>query len=187
MNKTLRTKEFPSGIVLDLVQGDIIQADVEGIVNPANQWLAHGGGLAGLLSQKAGGDLDRESAAWVKKYGPVSHAKPAYTGAGRLPFKFIIHAVGPVWGSGDEASKLARAVAGSLELADHLGLISLALPAISTGIFGYPLREAAAVILSELVNYAREKSPGSLQRLQLVLYDDRSAAAFTAEWERSGL
>jgi O-acetyl-ADP-ribose deacetylase (regulator of RNase III) len=184
MIKILRTTSLPSGLNLQLIQGDITQVEADGIVNPANQNLIHGGGLAGLLASKAGPTMTQESRAWVKEHGPVSHTEPAYTTAGDLPFKNIIHAVGPVWGSGDEARKLTEAVTGSLQMADRLELESLALPAISTGIFGYPLSQAAEVILKALLSYARGNQPGTLNLISLVLYDDRAAAAFTTIWDQ---
>lgn len=183
MNTILRQHDLPTGVRLSLVQGDITQADVEAIVNPANQHLMHGGGLAGLLSRKAGPAFQQESAAWVKEHGSVSHQSPAYTTAGDLPFRCIIHAVGPVWGSGSERAKLAAAVAGSLALADRLGLASLALPAISTGIFGYPLEEAAQVILQGVLDHCGLEVPSSLKSVQIVLFDRSAGEVFAAAWD----
>lgn len=92
--------EFPGGQRLEIAQGDITAEDVEAIVNAANAMLQHGGGVAGVISRKGGPQIQEESNAWVREHGPVTHANPAYTRAGRLPFRFIIHAVGPVWGEG---------------------------------------------------------------------------------------
>jgi O-acetyl-ADP-ribose deacetylase (regulator of RNase III) len=185
MNKVLRKKKLHSDQELQLIQGDITLAKVEGIVNPANRMLNHGGGLAGLLSRKAGPDLQKESNAWIKENGPVSHQRPASTGAGNLPFRFIIHAVGPVWGSGDEQTKLNDAVKGSLMVADELGLRSLALPAISTGIFGYPLDKASAVILNAIIEITPEYSFNDLKMIQVVLFDTETANIFQDTWDRS--
>jgi O-acetyl-ADP-ribose deacetylase (regulator of RNase III) len=184
MNEILRTKLLPSGHTLQLIQGDITLAAVDGIVNPANQSLSHGGGLAGLISQKAGPDLQAESDAWIRENGPVSHQRPAYTGAGNLPYQHIIHAVGPVWGSGDEKNKLYDAVKGSLHVADQLGLKSLALPAISTGIFGYPMDNAAIVILNALLETISECSFEALRTILLVLFDNQTAKIFQTAWDR---
>jgi O-acetyl-ADP-ribose deacetylase (regulator of RNase III) len=184
MDKTLRETKLLPGLSLQLIQGDIIKADVEAIVNPANQWLAHGGGLAGLIASQAGPEFENESDDWVADHGQVRHDSPAFTGAGNLPFKFIIHAVGPVWGSGSENTKLTEAVSGALRTANQLNLKSLALPAISTGVFAYPLEEASEVILSAIRTYSKSNNSGSLKNIQLFVYDSRAAAVFSATWDR---
>lgn len=183
MNKILREKQYQNGSVVVLVQGDITLAEVDAIVNPANQLLQHGGGLAGLLSRKAGPVLQKESNIWVEEHGPVTHENPAYTSAGKLPFKTIIHAVGPVWGSGDEKQKLEQAVLGALSLTEEMDLSSVALPAISTGIFGFPLQEASVVILGAVDAYLSQGS-GKLQQVQVVLYDDLAGDVFSTTWGR---
>ena len=185
MNTTLRTITSPIGIEIKLIEGDITSADTEALVNPANSQLAHGGGLAGLLSRKAGPALQAESIQWVKENGPVSHESPAYTKAGDLPFQFVIHAVGPVWGSGDEERKLRSAVRGSLRLANQLQVNSLALPAISTGIFGYPMEKAARVILTAACDYSGENENSALKEIQIVVYGSQSARVFQQVWDES--
>jgi O-acetyl-ADP-ribose deacetylase (regulator of RNase III) len=184
MNEILRTKLLPSGHILQLIQGDITLTAVDGIVNPANQSLNHGGGLAGLISRKAGPELKTESDDWIRENGLVSHQHPAYTRAGNLPYQYIIHAVGPVWGSGDEKNKLFDAVKGSLQVADELGLTSLALPAISTGIFGFPMDKAAIVILNAILDTISETSFNDLQTILVVLYDNQTAKIFLTAWDR---
>ena len=183
MNSIIRTKKIPSGTEIKLVEGDITLAKVEGIVNPANAQLRHGGGLAGYLANKAGSALQAESTQWVNENGPVSHDNPAHTSAGDLPFKSVIHAVGPVWGSGNEADKLSAAVKGALNLAEELQLNSLALPAISTGIFGYPLDEAARIILSAVLDTSLEKSESIVEEVQIVVHGSRSAQVFQQVWD----
>jgi O-acetyl-ADP-ribose deacetylase (regulator of RNase III) len=184
MNKTLREKRYPSGRNLLLIQGDITRAEVDAVVNPANPHLQHGGGLAGLLSKIAGPMLQAESNRWVEIHGPVPHHKPAYTSAGDLAFKTVIHAVGPVWGSGDEEAKLRAAVIGAIDLADQLKLGSLALPAISTGIFGYPLDEASLVILSAADEACTARS-SHVHKVEIVLFDTKAAQAFSAAWDKT--
>ena len=88
---------------LRLVQGDITERDTDAIVNAANSFLQHGGGVAGAISRRGGLVIQRESDAWVSEHGPVSHAEPAVTWGGSLPCRYVIHAVGPVWG---EATKI---------------------------------------------------------------------------------
>jgi O-acetyl-ADP-ribose deacetylase (regulator of RNase III) len=184
MNVILRERTYPSTVNIHLVQGDITKADVEGVVNPANQYLKHGGGLAGLLAKKAGPLLQKESDRWIKEKGAVSHQSPAYTGAGELPFRYIIHAVGPVWGSGNEEAKLRAAVDGSITVANQLGLRSLALPAISTGIFGYPLENASQVIIIALHEYALSDEKKQIFSLQIVLFDQQAADVFQTSWDQ---
>jgi O-acetyl-ADP-ribose deacetylase (regulator of RNase III) len=183
MNVILRELTLASAAV-QLIKGDITLTDTDVVVNPANSQLKHGGGLAGLLAKKAGPDLQRESDSWVKVYGPVKHDSPAYTGAGELPFRYIIHAVGPIWGSGDEKLKLKAAVEGALKTANDLGVQSIALPAISTGIFGFPLQPAAKVIISSIKEYFEKNSELGLKKVQVVLYDDQSASIFSEVWDQ---
>jgi O-acetyl-ADP-ribose deacetylase (regulator of RNase III) len=185
MNTILRTKRFPTGIEIKLIEGDITLSDAEAITNPANSQLMHGGGLAGLLSRKAGPSFQIESAKWVRENGPVSHESPAHTGAGDLPFRTIIHAVGPVWGSGDEERKLAAAVVGSLRLAERLKLKSLALPAISTGIYRYPVKKAARVILSSVQDFSQMEGISSMREIQIVLYGSQPAREFQQIWDEN--
>lgn len=187
MIKILRETSPSSGLHLQLVQGDITQAAVDVIVNPANSQLDHIGGLAGLISRKSGPILQQESFAWVRDHGPVEHESPAHTCAGELPFRHIIHAVGPVWGSGNEQEKLRSAVQGSLALAEELKITSIAFPAISTGIFGFPLESAAEVFLSEIQEYVDSTTDMSLKVIQLVLYDEGAASIFSAVWDRAQL
>ena len=185
MNTTLRTKRFSTGVEIKLIEGDITLSDAEAITNPANKQLMHGGGLAGLLARKAGPSFQTESSQWVQEHGPVSHESPAHTGAGELPFKAVIHAVGPVWGSGDEEHKLQAAVRGSLQLADQLQLKSLALPAISTGIFRYPVEKAAHVILSAVQDFSRREEVQFLREIQIVVYGSQSAGVFQQIWDEN--
>ena len=127
-----------------LVQGDLTEERVDAIVNAANSRLQHGGGVAGAIARRGGAQIQAESDAWVRAHGEVAHDRPAVTGAGRLDCKAVIHAVGPVWGEGGEDAKLRAAVLGALGAAEERGFGSIALPAISTGIFGFPKSAARA-------------------------------------------
>jgi O-acetyl-ADP-ribose deacetylase (regulator of RNase III) len=113
----------------------------------------------------------------------VPHDQPAYTSAGNLPCRYVIHAVGPMWGEGDEDAKLASAVRGSLEVAERLSLGSLAMPAISTGIFGFPRRRAARVILGAIREYFAAHPDSALIQVRMVLIDQVSIEAFVEAWE----
>jgi putative ATPase len=180
---------FPSGQTLQLVQGDITAETTEAIVNAANQALRHGAGVAGAILRRGGPVIQQESDAWVREHGPVSHAAPAWTSGGALACRYVIHAVGPVWGDaqktgagGDEDAKLAAAVGGSLSVAESLGLASLAVPAISTGIFGFPKERAARLILATIRDYFSARPRSTLKQVRLVLYDDSTLDAFLRIW-----
>ena len=154
---------MPGGPRLQIVRGDLTEEQVDAIVNAANAHLQHGGGVAGAISRRGGPQIQDESNTWVRRFGPVPHARPAHTHAGNLPCRYVIHAVGPVWGSGDEDAKLAAAVQGSLQVAGQLGLISIAMPAISTGIFGFPMKRAARVMLQAVRSHFEEDPTSSLE------------------------
>ncbi len=184
MNQTVREHTFPSGQRLELAHGDITDEKVDAIVNAANAHLAHGAGVAGAILRKGGRQIQLESDQWVRLHGAVTHAEPAYTSAGSLPCRYVIHAVGPRWGEGDEENKLAAAVRGSLARAEQLGLGSIAFPAISTGIFGFPVLLAAQVILSTIAISLEKQPPSSLQLVRVVLFDQVSLTIFTKEWDQ---
>ena len=160
------------------------QEAVDAIVNAANAQLQHGGGVAGAIARRGGPSIQAESNAWVREHGPVSHSEPAYTRAGSLPSRYVIHAVGPVWGSGDEDAKLAAAIRGSLSRAEQLELKSIALPAISTGIFGFPVARAASIFLTTLQDYFTENPTSCLKLVRLTLYDRKTLDIFIQEWEK---
>lgn len=184
VNALLLETVLPSGQTLQLVQGDLTAETTDAIVNAANAHLQHGAGVAGAILRGGGPAIQRESDEWVASHGPVSHAAPAWTSAGKLPCRYVIHAVGPVWGDGDEDAKLAAAVNGSLKVADELGLESIAFPAISTGIFGFPKERAGRVILAAIREYF-ERNPSKIRLIRLVLYDAETVSAFQKSWPTS--
>ena len=171
-------------MTVQLVQGDLTDERVDAIVNAANTHLQHGGGVAGAISRRGGPQIQAESDAWVHTHGPVPHERPAYTGAGKLPCRYVIHAVGPVWGEGLEDKKLQAAVNGTLELADQLQLASIAFPAISTGIFGFPKERAARIILETIRSYFVWQSASKLRMVRIVLLDSATLAAFSVVWDK---
>lgn len=187
MNAVVLETRLPSGTALQLVHGDLTAEEVDAIVNPANARLTHGGGVAGLIALKGGLTIDEESRRWVREHGPVSHARPAFTSSGNLPARYVIHAVGPVWGSGGEDAKLGAAVSGALALAAELGLRSLSLPAISTGVFGFPMPRAARIILNTLKTSLGETAQTSLKQVRVVLYDPSALETFEQAWLDLGL
>ena len=182
MTTIVAEQDLTTGQCVRLVHGDLTEEKVDAIVNAANAQLAHGGGVAGAIVRKGGREIQIESDAWVREHGPVSHERPAITSAGRLPCHYVIHAVGPVWGEGDEDAKLRSAVTGALTLADEKALTSLALPAISTGIFGFPKDRGARVILDAIVDYFTDKPETSLSEVRITLIDEPSVVIFTDEF-----
>lgn len=183
MNEVVVETILPAGQKLQIVKGDITQETVDAIVNAANSHLQHGGGVAAIISQRGGPQIQAESNTWVRLKGPISHQEPAYTTGGKLPCRYVIHAVGPVWGEKNEDEKLTAAVQGSLRLADHLELNSISLPAISTGIFGFPIERAARVILQAVEKFFSRNPNASVSTIRLILYDANAVAAFLQAWQ----
>lgn len=183
MNTVLAERKLPSNQTIQIVQGDITTEEVDAIVNAANEHLQHGGGVAWSISKKGGPTIQKESNDWVRQHGRVTHSHPAWTSGGLLPAKYVIHAVGPVWGDGDEDLKLADAVTGSLKVADELTCSSIALPAISTGIYGFPKDRAANIIFSSIEKYFVENPLSTVKSVKLVLFDQPSVDVFIKTWQ----
>ena len=122
-----------------MVRGNLLEEPVDAIVNAANGHLAHGGGVAGIISRAAGPDLQRESDQLVAKHGAYPTGAAVATTAGKLPFRAVIHAVGPRYGEGDEEKKLMKALSAAFALAAERGWQSVSYPAVSAGIFSVPL------------------------------------------------
>jgi O-acetyl-ADP-ribose deacetylase (regulator of RNase III) len=151
--------------VITFVVGDLTQQRVDAIVNAANEQLAPGGGVCGAI-RRAGGDEIFDEAA---RLGGCATGEAKATGAGRLPARHVIHAVGPVWhgGGAGEPELLASAYRRSLEVAEELGCRTIAFPALSTGIYGYPLEEAARVSVNAVRPFADR-----LDEIRLVFLDE---------------
>lgn len=182
MNTVHVERKLSPNQIIQIVQGDITIEEVDAIVNAANDELQHGGGVAWAISKKGGNAIQKESDEWIRQHGPVSHSHPAWTSGGLLPAKYVIHAVGPVWGDGDEDTKLESAVIGSLRVADELKLTSIALPAISTGIFGFPKDRAAGIIFSAIERYF-VSNPSNLKVVKLILFDQSTVDVFIKSWQ----
>lgn len=174
---------FPSGITLEIHAGDITRMGTDVIVNAANKQLAHGGGVAAAIVKRGGQIIQEESRKWVKAHGPISYNQPAFTTAGEMKCKFVIHAVGPIWGEGNEDRKLAQAIRSSLLLANDLQAESISFPAISTGIFGFPTDRAANIFMEEISSFCSEKQNHSIHRIILVLFDTRKLSTFITSFD----
>ena len=161
-----------------VVQGDITKASVDVIVNAANEYLRHGGGLAAVLAAAAGEEFVADSDRWVSEHGPVPAGEAAVTVGGRLQATWVVHVVGPRFREGqDNPAMLREAVGAALDASAGVDARTVAMPAISTGVFGYPLEPATRVIATECVRWVREH-PGALREIRLVGYDRRTADAF---------
>ncbi|NIA30505.1 MAG: hypothetical protein GWP06_11415, partial [Actinobacteria bacterium] len=143
---------------IKLVHGDITEMVTEAIVNAANEHLAHGGGVAGAIARKGGAVIQNESNDWIREKGIVKTGNAAITKGGKLKAEYVIHAVGPIMGSGDEDNKLKSATLSALQLAKKYGLKSIAFPAISTGIFGYPVERCANVMIKAVIEHAKNNA-----------------------------
>jgi O-acetyl-ADP-ribose deacetylase len=169
--------------VVVAVRGDLTSQRVDAVVNAANEHLAHGGGVAAALSRAAGPTLQKESDQWVEKHGPVGPGIAAVTGGGRLVARWVVHVVGPRYRPGqDNPGLLTQAVEAALDAAAGVGARSVALPAISAGIFGYPRPEACAVIARTASDWVG-RNPGMLDEVRLVGWDDSTTADFVAGLE----
>lgn len=177
------TVTLPSGHVLSLRKGDLTEEAVDAIVNAANTGLAHGGGVAGAIVRKGGQIIQDES----DRIGRVATGSAAVTGAGRLPSRFVIHAVGPVWrGQTPEENDrlLASATAAALEIARGKGLGSIAFPAISSGIFGFPKDRCAQVMVRAVADWAADHPDDPPRDLRFTIIDDVTVNVFAAEMRR---
>jgi O-acetyl-ADP-ribose deacetylase (regulator of RNase III) len=153
---------------ITVVAGDITEQSVNAIVNAANVHLAHGGGVAGAIARAGGAVVQEESDAWVAAHGPLSPGVAAVTSAGAMPATWVIHVAGPIHHPDqDNAGLLATAVRAALDTTAQLGARSVALPAISAGIYGYPTAEATAVIATTAAEWC-ELNPDALDEVRLV-------------------
>jgi len=158
-----------SGVTIECVKGDIAkQPDITAVVNAANAWLKPGGGVAGAIHRAAGPGLEEE----CRPLAPIKPGQAVITGGHNLPNRYVIHCLGPRWGIDKPEDKLlADCYRNALKLADEHKIDSIAFPAISAGIFGYPVEEAAKVTLKTI----KEVIPTlkHVKKIRFVLHSDR--------------
>lgn len=171
-------KKF-SNKIFRLVKGDITKRNVDAIVNAANSYLKHGGGVARAIVRKGGAIIQEES----DKIDYVSVGSVAITTGGRLPCKSVIHAVGPQMGEGDEDHKLKSVVENILKLATEKKFKSISMPAISSGIFGFPKDRCAKILIGESKKFVKENQGTSIQLVEFCIYDDETYNHFKHEFD----
>jgi len=164
---------------IHIKQGDITAETTDAIVNPANSQLMHGGGAARAIAVKGGRVITEQSRHLIERIGQVPVGKAVMTDAGELPCKFVIHTVGPVWGEGDEPEKLRRAVWNVLTLAELYNLRSVSMPAISSGVFGFPKPLCAEILLETSMMFLQQ--PGvTLTDIVMCNFDRETVEIFQA-------
>ena len=170
-----------NGLTVELVQGDITQLATDAITNAANSHLLLGAGVAGAIARVGGSKIQEECYA----IGHCAVGGAVITSGGNLKAKYVIHAVGPRMGEGDEVRKLTGAIRSTLDLADEKQLSSVALPAISTGIFGFPIDKCAEIMAEQTLDFAGARRQ-TMNKVVICLYDAPALAvfakAFAAVW-----
>ncbi len=163
---------------ISVIQGDITHQTTDAIVNAANSSLMGGGGVDGAIHRAGGSGILEECIKIVAKQGHLPTGKAVITTAGKMKAKHVIHTVGPIWHGGhqDEATLLANAYRESLKLAAANKLGSVSFPSISTGAYGYPVKEAALIALKEAVAFLKQST--SIKEVVFVLFDERTFSAY---------
>jgi O-acetyl-ADP-ribose deacetylase (regulator of RNase III) len=169
------------GKTIRLVKGDITERNVDVIVNAANSYLKHGGGLAAAIVRMGGNIIQQES----NKIGFVPVGSAVITTAGKLSCKAIIHTVGPRMGEGDEDNKLRKAVQSTLLLASRKGFKSISMPAISSGIFGFPKDICAKILVEESIGYLgnNDNKNAPIETIELCIIDNETLNCFRNEFD----
>lgn len=179
---------FPNPLCIDLREGrslvitgpaDITREKADAIVNAANSSLMGGGGVDGAIHAAGGPEIKEHCRKIIAQQGPLPQGQAVATTAGRLPARYVIHTVGPTWSGGNaaEPEALASCHRESIRIADEMQLASIAFPAISTGIFGYPVELAAPIALSSAAESLQ--SAQYLREVRFVLYDQGTRDCFT--------
>ena len=168
-----------------LYEGDITRVPVDAIVNAANSALAGGGGVDGAIHRAGGEEIMRQLDAIRRAQGGCPTGKAVATGAGRLPAKFVFHAVGPIYRDGrrGEPELLASCYRECLAMADERGVATVSFPAISTGVYGYPLQEAAEIAVTEVKKHL-EGVDTAIREVTFVLFDRRAWKQYSLALQR---
>jgi len=156
---------------ISVVQGDLTTMSVDAITNAANVELRHGGGIALAITNAGGPVIEEESREWIETYGPLEPGIAALTSAGHMPASYVIHVAGPIYREGQEnEALLTAAIFATLDMASEIEIATVALPAISAGIYGYPPADAALVIAQGTAAYLSDRE-STLRGVRLVGFD----------------
>jgi O-acetyl-ADP-ribose deacetylase (regulator of RNase III) len=166
------SRTFDGGRVFKVSVSDLLGVNVNAIVNPANSGLSHGGGIAAMISAEGGPEVDRQCGLAIRKLGRIPVTQNVVTTAGQLPYKGVIHAVGPRMGDGDEQAKIEKTVINCLIRAESRGWKSVALPAISTGLFCVPKEACAEAFKNAVPGYWGNHPESSIELIRLCLTID---------------
>ena len=170
-NEVVWHVDFQQGRALEVVKGDLLAENTDAIVNAANSHLAHGAGVALAIAKAAGFELVEEGNRIVRQQGEVPVGKAVVTTAGRLPFKGVIHTVGPRMGEGDEQEKLVEALYSSFLRAHEKGWGSVSFPGVSSGIFSVPHNICAYAYHAAVSRFWLTYEDSALHLIRLVLFD----------------
>src|SRR5215213_3863531 len=165
--------------IIRLIKGDITDQNVDVIINPANSYLKHGGGVAGAIVRKGGKIIQTES----DKIGFVPVGSSVITTSGELPCQAIIHTVGPKMGEGDEDFKLSKSIHSSLSLASDNSYKSISIPAISSGIFGFLKDRCANILLDESIKFLQNNNT-SIKIIEFCIIDDETLFHFKMKFKK---
>jgi putative ATPase len=169
--RVVAREDYPGGRAFEVVVGNLLTEPTDAIVNAANGQLAHGGGVAAAIARAAGPALEDEGDGIVAARGPLAVGEAVVTTAGRLPFKGVIHAVGPQQGVGQEEGRLVQALSAAFERAHERGWGSVSLPAVSSGIFAVPLDVCARAYVRAVRGFFAGHPDTSLRSVRLCLFD----------------
>lgn len=162
---------------LVILIGDVTKQKTDAIVNAANSSLRGGGGVDGAIHRVGGPTIDKECQEYVSEHGALPPGKAMWTHGGNLPARYVIHTVGPIYKSEEGSAPVLRsAYEESLKLAEGLNLKSVSFPSISTGAYGYPVKEAARAALQAITEHLRDGS--SLELIQIVCFTDSTLVAY---------
>ena len=165
--------------IIRLIKGDITDQNVDVVVNPANSYLQHGGGVARAIVRKGGKIIQTES----DKIGFVPVGSSVITTSGQLPCQAIIHTIGPRMGEGNEDFKLSKSIHSSLSLASDNNYKSISIPAISSGIFGFPKDRCANILLDESIKFLQNNNT-SLKTIEFCVIDDETLFHFKNKFKK---
>jgi len=163
-----------NGKKIKLEEGNLVLLDIEAVVNAANKSLILGGGVAGAIRQYGGPSIQEE----CYKIGPINVGEAVITGAGNLRAKYVIHAAGPVYGEGDEEKKLEEATLNSLKIAKEKKIEYIAFPAISTGIFRFPLKRCSEIMIKVAMDFLKDEEIEYPREIIFCLYGKEPYSVF---------